>query len=161
MMQANNRFRAWPLALALTALVASLAASSPSVAADLAVAIAAIASCNPADYALLLDAGVVPALLTHLPAAAAAEALWQVARRENGQEALWAAGALPKLLETLDGGQAAALPAARAIGCLAAHPDGQDAMKRLVARAAGPAEVVPAEAATATASELTPKDVVS
>ena len=31
----------------------------------------------------------------------------------------------------------------------------------LVARAAGPAEVVPAEAATATASELTPKDVVS
>ena len=31
----------------------------------------------------------------------------------------------------------------------------------LVARAAGPAEVVPADAATATASELTPKDVVS
>ena len=31
----------------------------------------------------------------------------------------------------------------------------------LVQRAAGPAEVVPADAATATASELTPKDVVS
>ncbi len=58
----------------LTASIAECAASS-DVAADLAVVVSAICCQYINDFSLLLDVGVLPALLKHLPLAPAAEAL--------------------------------------------------------------------------------------
>ena len=118
---------------ALKALVTSLQAAPPGQAAHLAVVVAAIAPSG--DDARLLNVGVIAALLSHLPAASSAEALALIASSPVGQERLWQANAIPKLLEVATGkDHSAAVHAARAIGLLAVHATGRDAMGKLVAR---------------------------
>ena len=119
---------------ALKALVTWLQAAPPGQAAHLAVVVATIAPSS--DDARLLNVGVIAALLSHLPAASSAEALALIAASPMGQERLWQANAIPKLLEVATGkDHSAAVHAARAIGSLAVHVTGRDAMGKLVARA--------------------------
>ena len=117
---------------ALKALVTWLQAAPPGQAAHLAVVVAAIAPSG--DDAQLLNVGVIAALLSHLPAASSAEALARIAASPLGQERLWQANAIPKLLEVATGkDHSAAVHAVRAIGSLAVHATGRDAMGKLVA----------------------------
>ena len=119
---------------ALKALVTWLQAAPPEQAAHLAVVVAAIAPHG--DDARLLNVGVIAALLSPLPAASSAEALALIAASPLGQERLWQANAIPKLLEVAIGkDHSAAVHAARAIGSLAVHATGRDAMGKLVASA--------------------------